>query len=273
MILQILLIIAALAVSCIAEFFSIYGLAHTIPFAMNSMIILGVSLGLSKLVVASFMYRYWDKLTLLFKTASITLMLSLMSLTSIGVFGYLHSAYQNGAIDGKEISQKVELLTEQKTQYEKQIVFIDNQIEKSPEKFVSKKIELIKVLQKDRQNVVAKLEEVNTERNKLLNSQISTDAKLGPITFVAKAFGLPVENAIAYLIGLIMIVVDPLAIYLTVAFNIVSKHKKNDKEISSLVSTLETTVDTTYDDLRTKVDNIDDSHPRKQNIIANSRII
>lgn len=270
MILKILLILSALAVSGSAAYFSIFGLAHTFPFAMYSLIILGSSLELSKLVVVSFVYNFWNKINLIFKSVSMFLIIFLMALTSIGIFGYLNAAYQSGAIDGKEISQKIELLTEQKMQYENQIAFIDNQIEKSPEKFVSKKIELIKILQKDKQNLVEKLNDINTERNKLLNSKITSDAKLGPITFIAKAFGLPVDNAIGYLIGLIMIVFDPLAIYLTIALNIVIKDKKN-KLIKN--ETNETIPDTRYDDLKTKIDNIDDSHPRKQSIIANSRII
>lgn len=279
MILVILLVISALAVSGSAAYFSIFGLAHTFPFAMYSLIVLGSGLELSKLVVASFVFRFWKKINFLFKSLSVFFVFFLMALTSIGIFGYLNAAYQSGAIDGKEITQKIELLTEQKLQYEKQITFIDNQIEKSPEKFVSKKIELIKTLQKDRQNVVAKLDEVNTERNTLLNTQITSDAKLGPITFIAKAFGLPVDNAIAYLIGLIMIVFDPLAIYLTVAVNIALKDREKIKSeklaeiIKPIEATLETAVDPNYENLRNKLDNLDDSHPRKQSIIANSRII
>ena len=274
MIQLIMLIISAALVSGSAAFFSIFGLAHTFPFAMISLIILGSGLELSKLSIASFAYIYWKNINFIAKSLTVFFMTFLMVLTSIGIFGYLNAAYQSGAINGKEISQKIELLTEQKNQYETQIIFIDAQIEKSPEKFVSKKIELIKLLQKDKQQIIKQLENINIERNKLLNTKITADAKLGPITFIAEAFKLPVDNAIAYLIGLIMIVFDPLAIYLTILVNIVLKHMRDNKLLASKeIPPEQSLIDSRYEDLRDKVNNIDDSHPRKQNIIANSRLI
>lgn len=232
MVLIILLVIAALAVSGSAAFFSVYGLAHTFPFAFMSLIVLGSSLEFSKLVVASFIYRFWKKINIITKAITVLLTGFLMVLTSIGIFGYLNAAYQAGSIDNKDIQQKIEVLSEQKTKYEQQLTFIDNQIEKSPEKFVSKKIQLIKTLQAEKKQVMDELTEVNKQRNLLMSKQIESDSKIGPIVFIAKAVNLPVDNAIGYLIALIMIVFDPLAITLTIAANIAISDREYNKKLA-----------------------------------------
>ncbi len=231
-----LLLLAAFSVSGSAAFFSVTGLAHTFPFAFYSVVILGTSLEVAKLITASFVYRYWKKITWVFKSVSVFLIITLMALTSIGIFGYLNAAYQSGSIDSKDISQKVEILNQQKIYYEKRLAFIDNQIEKSPEKYVKRKIELIKTLQSEKQKIIQDLDGVNKERNELLTKQINSEAKIGPIVFVAKAFNLPVDNAIGYLIALIMVVFDPLAVYLTIAANIVIKDRELTKNTTKPIN-------------------------------------
>ncbi len=61
-ILPILVVISALSVSLSAAFYSVTGLSKMFAGASMQVIIMAGSLELAKLIVASLLYQYWDKL-------------------------------------------------------------------------------------------------------------------------------------------------------------------------------------------------------------------
>ena len=52
------------------------------------------SLEFAKLVTASFLYRYWDEINRWMKTYLIMGVITLVVITSAGIFGFLSNAYQ-----------------------------------------------------------------------------------------------------------------------------------------------------------------------------------
>ena len=69
--------LSALFIAGCAAFFSVFGIAKLFSGAFLSVVIMASSLEIGKLVTASFLYRYWDKINLLQKVymAAATIML------------------------------------------------------------------------------------------------------------------------------------------------------------------------------------------------------
>ena len=88
--------------------------------AIASMI-MASSLEIGKLVATTFLYRYWKSSQLLLKTYLILAVLALMFITSIGIFGYLTSAYQQSSIENKLSEEKIVYIQDQKKMYSDKI--------------------------------------------------------------------------------------------------------------------------------------------------------
>jgi hypothetical protein len=226
----ILLTIVTVFIAGSAEFFSVYGLAQTFSSAFIPVVIMGSALGAGKLLTASFLYRHWKILNWHLKGYLVFAVLGLMFLTSWGIFGYLSASYQSDSLNLKQNTQRIEYLSEQKTNYENRLTNIDTQIKDVPDKAVRSKIQLIKTLSDEKTEILAKLNQIETERGDLMNKQVSTEVKTGPIVFVAKALNRTVDQATTYLIFIIMSVFDPLAVALTVAINVAINQRKIEKK-------------------------------------------
>jgi hypothetical protein len=237
MFLIVLLSIVTLAISGSAAFFSVYGLAQTFTSAFIPVVIMGSALEAGKLVTASFLYRYWKVLSLQLKAYLMFAVLGLMFLTSWGIFGYLSASYQSDSLNLKQNAQRIEYLNEQKANYESRLTNIDTQIREVPEKAVKSKIQLIKTLSDEKADILTKLNQIEKDRGDLMNTQLSTEVKTGPIVFVAKALNRTVDQATTYLIFIIMAVFDPLAVALTVSINVAINQRKLETEENKKIAT------------------------------------
>ena len=94
-----LLAFSALFIAGNAAFFSITGLSHLFAGAFWSVVVMASSLELGKLVAASFLHRYWSALSKWIKIYLVTGCVTLVIITSIGIFGYLSKAYQGATVD------------------------------------------------------------------------------------------------------------------------------------------------------------------------------
>lgn len=207
------------------------------------------SLELGKLVAASYLHRYWNETKFVLKTYLILSVLTLMGITSLGIFGFLTSAYQKSnvkieIIDTKRLSietkkesllneisvlnkrietlNQIRIVQEQRVQEagnyklprEQAYASIQNsnsEIDKSQEKIKNINIEL--------ENINKELIELKTEETK------STD--IGTLKFVSKLFNVSTETIVKWFTFIIVLVFDPLAVCLVLAYNnIVINNKK-----------------------------------------------
>ena len=99
--------LAAFSIAGSAAFFSVTGLASTFHGTYWSVITMGGSLEFGKLVATSYLYKFWTKTHFILKTILLTLILTLMLITSVGIFGYLSASYQSDSIPLKQIEQKI----------------------------------------------------------------------------------------------------------------------------------------------------------------------
>ena len=226
----IVLIIAATAIAGSAAFFSVYGLAFTFSGTFWSVVVMGSSLELGKLVAASYLYRYWDKTHRALKWYLMFGVAALMILTSTGIFGYLSSGYQTDVLPLKQAEEQVKVLEEEKTRLIARKTQIDNQIAQLPQNSVKGRTQLIKGFKDEQATVTARIGELDKEILENKTKLIQTQAHIGPITYIATAFGLDSDNATKYLIYLIIFAFDPMAVALTLAVNIAQKIRREEME-------------------------------------------
>jgi len=106
MIFGILTLVTALAISAVAIYYSVAGLAAIFAAAVIPIIIMGTVLELSKLVTVVWLHKYWHQATWWLKTYLTAAVLVLMAITSIGIFGFLSNAHvQQTAIGDNAIAQ------------------------------------------------------------------------------------------------------------------------------------------------------------------------
>ena len=93
MIFGILTFLSALAISAIAIYYSVAGLAAIFAAAVIPIIVMGVALEVGKLVTAVWLHRYWKQATWWLKTYLSLAVFVLMFITSMGIFGFLSKAH------------------------------------------------------------------------------------------------------------------------------------------------------------------------------------
>jgi peptidoglycan hydrolase-like protein with peptidoglycan-binding domain len=102
----ILILITALTISGVAIYYSVAGLVAIFAAAPVAIIIMGGTLEVSKLVVAAWLHRYWDRAALWIKLYFSLAIFVLMILTSVGIFGFLSKSHtEQTALSTENVAQ------------------------------------------------------------------------------------------------------------------------------------------------------------------------
>ena len=215
-----ILVSAALLIASAAAFFSVYGLAQVFAGAFLSVVIMGIALEVGKLVAASFLYRYWDSISKALKAYLMAAVLALMAITSMGISGYLTAAYQTDTVGLRDGNAKLASHTEELDRLIARKADMDRQVSQLPADYVAARQKLMKSFEKEYAEMTPRITFLQEEKSKLQAQKITTEAKVGPIVFISKVLGSETDDAIFWLIVLIVCVFDPLAVALTLAANI-----------------------------------------------------
>lgn len=241
----ILLFLTTLSIAGSAAFFSVIGLARVFSGAYWSIIAMGSSLEAGKLTAASYLYRHWTDMSKTMRTYLLVAVVILMGITSMGIFGYLSSAFQSNILPFQQQQQQIQLYESDKAEAEKlkaerlsREQQINQQIANLPDNFVRGRSRLMDAnkdeLAQIRTDIAHYTDQIRTDSTKiaeLKNHVLQETAHVGPIIFIAEVFGADVNHATKWLILLIICVFDPLAVILTVATNLVIlKYIENKKE-------------------------------------------
>tara|TARA_B100001939_G_scaffold80054_1_gene67877 strand:- start:1428 stop:2348 length:921 start_codon:yes stop_codon:yes gene_type:complete len=215
--------IAALLIAGSAAFFSVFGLSKLFAGAALSVIIMAGSLEFGKLVTAAFLYRYWDKVNLFQKTYLMTAVITLVLITSAGIFGYLSNAYQGATVTFEKQSNalianedRLDQLLEDK-QFLKEELEI--QVNDLPENYITAKRKLREEYNPRIQSVNDEILRVKGEIGELKVELVETGVDVGPAIYLARTFGTDVDSVVKFFIFILIFVFDPLAVMLVVAFN------------------------------------------------------
>lgn len=225
----ILLGLTAIVIAASAAFFSVYGLVHIYTGAVIPIIIMGGALEAGKLIAASFLYRHWKELGYAIRAYLFGAIILLMTITSLGIFGYLTASYQQDSIPLKEIAQQIKSDNDEKTRLLARNDDINKEIANLKNNIVNGRIRLEAQRKPELDTNNARIEVLSKEIAELQSKELNTEAHVGPIIFVAKAMGRQPDEAVFWFTLLIMSVFDPLAVALTLATNISAKHGKEKK--------------------------------------------
>jgi len=117
-----LIALSALSVSASAAFYSVSGLSKLFAGAAFAVIIMAASLEVAKLVIASLLYQYRKNLPRLLKWYLSMACVVLILITSMGIYGFLSSAYQETAAKAGNIDAQIALIETKRDNVKEQLV-------------------------------------------------------------------------------------------------------------------------------------------------------
>jgi hypothetical protein len=125
-----LVFVVAISIAAIAAWFSVVGLMAIFAASAIPVAIMAGSLEVGKLVTASWVYRNWKRAPFLLKSYLTFATVVLMFITSLGIFGFLSSAYLEQAAEGQQSTAKIERISNDILRTEDMISRTEVKIEK-----------------------------------------------------------------------------------------------------------------------------------------------
>jgi len=233
---------SALIIAGCAAFFSVTGLGVLFSGAATAVMVMAGSLEVAKLVAATYLKQEWDNIKGFNKWYLTTAVGLLMLITSAGIFGYLSNAFQQQNLKLQQVdreilvySTKIEQNTAQITQLNTQLGQLSSTQTQILDKGKVNNRLLKSIDNKDKQTSqinakIATLQDQNAKNNDEINkikiSNLDLEKEVGGFRFVAEAFGVELKKVVKFFIFLIVIVFDPLAVALIIAFNGLIETKK-----------------------------------------------
>ena len=215
--------IAALLIAGSAGFFSVFGLSKLFAGAALSVIIMAGSLEFGKLVTAAFLYRYWDRINLFQKTYLMTAVITLVLITSAGIFGYLSNAYQGATVTFEKQSNQLIAYEDRLEQLQEDKSFLKEELEVQvndlPDNYITAKRKLREEYNPRIQAVNDEILRVKGVVGDLKVELVETGVDVGPAIYLARTFDTDVDSVVKFFIFILIFVFDPLAVMLVVAFN------------------------------------------------------
>lgn len=267
-----LTLVTALSLSTVAAYYSIIGLTAIFAGAVIPIIIMGSILEIGKIVTTVWLRKYWHMASWLLKLYLVPAVIVLALLTSLGIFGFLSKAHNDTGLVSGDVQAKLSLYDEKiKTQRDnielarKALQQMDAQVdarlsrgdsESSAERAVQirrqqapERTKLQKEIL-DAQSVITKL---NEERAPIAAENRKVEAEVGPIKYIAALIygdnpdNNLLEKSVRWVIIILVLVFDPLAIALVLAANSSKEYDKSVVEAKPELEepTIETATETT----------------------------
>ena len=247
--LKILVAVSALLIAGSAAYFSITGLGILFSGAAIAVMVMAGSLEFAKLVSATYLKQRWDEIKGFNKWYLSFAVGILMVITSAGIFGYLSNAFQQQNLKLDQVAREVQVWQNKIDYTNQQIATLQGQqkdLSTTQNTLITKGNVNNRLLRsvdnRDRQsNTINK--KINTLQdsivaynghiNDIKNNNIGIEREVGGFRFVAESFGMELNTVVKFFIILIVVVFDPLAIALVIAFNqlIMTPKKKEDEEV------------------------------------------
>ena len=252
----IIIALSALSVSASAAFYSVFGLSHLFAGASTQVIIMAGTLEVAKLVVASLLYQYWDKLNKLLRTYFVIACFVLMVITSGGIYGYLSGAYQTTSTQSEFLDKQVAVIEQKQVRFEEQKTDLKNEkaalvktisdlrvaisnpgqtqyVDKTSGQIITSTSNTgRKALQKELKTSITERDNIDVQLStitdsiaaldvSILNAQINNESarELGPLKYMAELTGQSMATIVNWFMMLIIFVFDPLAIGMIIAAN------------------------------------------------------
>ena len=240
----------ALSISAVAAYYSIVGLMAIFSAAAFSIAVMGVVLEIGKLVTASWLYQNWKTVPKVLKYYLTSAVVILMFITSMGIFGYLSKSHIDAGTNTSQVTVKLDrvnsrIASEQKVidRAERQLENLDKALERYVElgavsKGLDRRIsqeeerkKLTDMVNKSQEKIDEYLDEKSEYELEIKNFEV----EVGPLKYIsALLYGDDaltfLENAVRWVILILVFVFDPLAVLLVVAANITIRDVLNKRK-------------------------------------------
>ena len=250
-----IVLIAALSLACSAAYYSVFGISKLFSAQALAVAIMAGTLEASKLIAATYLHRYWKQINYLLKIYLTTAVCILMFITSLGIYGFLVSAYQTTAGELTIIEKQVSIIELKKERFNEQLIsystektqlaqsitelskgLSNNKVQwkdkETGQIITSTSSKTRKVLQtqlndfKDQRNIVSKkIESLSDSITKLdlqvldIESNSEAAAEVGPLKYVSELLDKPMDSVVNWFILIFIFVFDPFAIILLISAN------------------------------------------------------
>lgn len=263
-------LLVALSLSAVAAYYSIIGLTAIFAGAIIPIIIMGSILEIGKITTTVWLRKYWKQCGLYLKLYLVPAVILLAILTSMGIFGFLSKAHVDSGLVSGDVLAKLAIIDEKiKTERDnieisrKALAQMDAQVDARLERGANaqgaeRAVQIRRQQQGERQKIQkeiagaqAKISALNEERAPIAAQNRKVEAEVGPIKYVAALIygdnpdNNLLERAVRWVIILLIIVFDPLAIALVLAANASREWDKKVRDDLAAKDTL-TTKDTEH---------------------------
>jgi len=253
-----LTLLTALAISTVAAWYSIIGLMAIFAGATTAIMIMGIVLEIGKLICASWTFTNWKKCPVIMKTYFIVAVVVLMLITSLGIFGFLSRAHITQSSPTALLEERIErinLKTNQRqtqiNRYQGRLDTLDQALQRYIELgAISKGLSKIGAMDNETNLLKTKISTLETEIDELTDKKYGlktelnlAEVEVGPIRYVASMIYDDVsesqlEEAVRWIIILLIFVFDPLAVVLVIAANISLKDYRKERKMTTRTVTV-----------------------------------
>ena len=239
-----LALFSGLAISLVAEFYSIIGFTAIFAAAQIPVIIMGIVLGVGKIAATLWLKQNWKIAHWLVRTYLLTAIAVLMGVTSMGIFGFLSKAHSDQSLVSGDVQSKIAVYDEKiKTAREnidanrKALKQLDEAVDQvmgrsNDEKGAEKAVSIRRAQQKERTRLQTEIaaeqktiSSISEERAPIAAEVRKVEAEVGPIKYIAQfVYGETdktiLEKAVTWVIVILIVVFDPLAVILLLSSQI-----------------------------------------------------
>ena len=232
----------ALLIEVVGAYYSITGLAAIFSGAVVPILIMGGSLEVGKVTAAVWLKNNWHRASMQFKLYLLPAVTLLMFITSMGIFGFLSKAHNDQNLVSGDVLSKIAIYDEkikiQKDNIEsarRALQQMDAAVDQtmsrsSDEKGADKATAIRRSQARERSNLQSEIAraqgeivKLNDQRAPIAAEVRKVEAEVGPIKYIAKLIygdnpdANLLEQAVVWVIMMIVAVFDPLALVLILA--------------------------------------------------------
>lgn len=244
---------SALAIAVCSAWFSVTGIAQLFVGEYYGAVAMAISLEIGKLVAISFLYRYWNDISRSFKAYVIFGSFVLIFISSLGIFAFLSSAYASPMMEYQAQQGRVQTSDIQVESVERIISTIQSRIDQlysardiqesrlgdlvvisgpdtartidmsafnTQQEIIRETDTQISQLQSELVSLVSQRDSLSMARFETI-SDVQQTTHMGTFQYMADMIGSDLDDMLVWFVLLIVIVFDPMAVSLVLAYNVI----------------------------------------------------
>jgi hypothetical protein len=239
-----LALVSGITLSIVAEYYSILGLMAIFSAAPWSVVVMGIALGVGKITATLWLKQNWKIAPWTIRSYLLSAISVLMLITSMGIFGFLSKAHSDQSLVSGDVLSKIAVYDEKiKTSKDnidanrKALKQMDEAVDQvmarsSSETGADKAVALRRAQLKERARLQSEIQaeqktisSLSEERAPIAAEVRKVEAEVGPIKYIAAfVYGETdetiLEKAVTWVIIILIVVFDPLAVILLLASQI-----------------------------------------------------